>query len=261
MPSATFEFFEAIAEELCSEPSRVITRSGFQLNEEQAPLLDNLKEETKSATSEQAMQAAIAKLDKHFKSKHSTIPFKYTVETGFFEALDLPFLQFIMQMRNIRSIGKRSRDFEVEVMKKLSGRVTGSLHRVGHPRDVKRKSSEFNDHLKTLGFKGNVLLGKEKDGGLDILWVLPIGSVPHQPIVSVQCKNGEFDIGEGDKSVGAGSRSLATHAGLQGHVHVPCVLFNDYLYPEMITAKPLNFVPLGLTDLSSAVEFLTTVAI
>jgi len=49
----------------------------------------------------------------------------------------------------------------------------------------------FNEHLRTLGFDRPVALGWDKDGGLDILWLLPIGSIPHRPIVSVQCKNGE----------------------------------------------------------------------
>jgi len=102
------------------------------------------------------------------------------------------------------------------------------------------------------------LLGQEKDGGLDILWELPIGSIPHRPLISVQCKNGEFDLGQADQSVGAGSRSLALLRGLQGNVHVPCVLFNDYIFPSIVVSKPMNFVPLGLSDLAR-LETLVTV--
>jgi hypothetical protein len=57
-----------------------------------------------------------------------------------------------------------------------------------------------------------------------------------------------------DQSVGAGSRSFSQHSGLQPSVHVPCVLFNDYIYPEILTTKQLNFVPLGLTDLAPVTE-------
>ena len=119
--------------------------------------------------------------------------------------------------------------------------MTGSLHRVGFPRTQRPKRAEFNAYLKTIGFAEDVALGKEKDGGLDILWALPIGTIWHRRIVSVQCKNSEFDIEDGDVSVGAGNRSLGQHRRLQPSVHVPCVLYNDYLYPQVVTPKAMVF--------------------
>jgi hypothetical protein len=247
---SAFEFFEVIAEELSVEESRVLTRKDLQLNPEQAPLLDELKDEMESQTTEDAIRSAVEHLAVHFQSKGSELPFAYDEPTGRFEATDLEFLRFVRDTSGIRSLGKRSRDFEMSVLQRLGRRVTGALHRVGFPRDHKKRRGAFNEHLKQLGFNGQVLLGHEKDGGLDILWELPLGAVPHRPIVSVQCKNGEFDIGQADQSVGAGSRSLAQHRGLQPSVHIPCVLFNDYIYPTIVVNKPLNFVPLGLSDLS-----------
>lgn len=194
---------------------------------------------------------AVKKLKEHFDSKGSRLPFEYVPATGIFTATDAEFLSFVSEMKDIRSIGKRSRDFECSVATRLGQRATGSIHRVGFPRDKKKNRGDFNAHLQTLGFGEPVSLGKEKDGGLDILWLLPIGSMPHRPIVSVQCKNGEFNMEAADISVSAGSRSLAQHTGLQGPVHVPCVLFNDYVNPQILTTKKLNFVPLGLTDLTA----------
>lgn len=246
-----FEFFEAVAEELSVQQSRVLTRKDLQLNQEQAPLLDELKDETEASTTEDAIKMAVEFLDEHFKSKGSRLPFSYDHVTGRFEALDLPFLEFVRDTSGIRSLGKKSKDFELGVLQRLGERATGSLHRVGHPREHRTLRTQFNEYLRRLGFDGNVLLGQEKDGGFDILWALPLGSIPHRPIVSVQCKNSEFDIGQADESVGSGSRSLAKHLGLQVGVHIPCVLFNDYIHPKMIVQKPLNFVPLGLSDLSA----------
>ena len=40
-----FEFFEIVAEELSAQYSRVLTRKDLQLNQESAPLLDELKDE------------------------------------------------------------------------------------------------------------------------------------------------------------------------------------------------------------------------
>jgi predicted Holliday junction resolvase-like endonuclease len=250
MPTPLFEFFETIAEELSSEESRVITREDLQVKDEESLLLDELKREMKATSTEEAIQRAVDVLRQHFEAKGSSLPFEYDPETGRFTAIDHDYLEFVKDMSNIRSINTKSRDFECGVATRLSQRATGSIHRVGHPRDLKRRSADFNAHLKTLGFSRPVLLGRDKDGGFDILWLLPVGTIPHRPVVSVQCKNGKFNMEVADQSVGAGSRSFSQHSGLQPSVHVPCVLFNDYIYPEILTRKQLNFVPLGLTDLA-----------
>jgi len=261
MPAPLFEFFEVIAEEISSESSRVISRAQFEIDGQEAPLLDDLKREMRASSTEEAMQRAVEGLREHFAGKGAKLPFDFDPATGRFTALDHEFLEFIKNMRSIRSIGKRAQDFERGVAVRLGTRATGTVHRVGHPRTHKKGKASFNAYLKKLGFARPVLLGKEKDGGFDILWLLPIGTIPHRPIVSVQCKNGEFDIEEADRSVGAGSRSLGQHAGLLPDVHVPCVLFNDYIYPQRLTAKPLNFVPLGLTDLAGLVQKISVVCI
>jgi len=251
MPSALFRFFEVVADELSAKASRVLTRENLRISDEESPLLDELREEMEAASSEAAMECAVEQLKEHFSEMVSNLPFTYERGTGTFRATDSEFLAFVKDMSDIRSIGKRSRDFECTVAERLGRRATGTIHRVGFPRDEKGTKAEFNAYLHTLGFERPVLLGKEKDGGLDILWFLPIGAAPHQPIVSVQCKNGEFDIAAAHASIGAGSSSLSQYTGLQPGVHVPCVLFNDYIYSKMLTAKPLSFVPLGLSDLAT----------
>jgi len=261
MYSPLFEFFEIIAEELSTESSRILTRSDLQVRDEDSPLLEELKREMAASSVEEAIEYAVDALRTHFESKGGTLPFEYDSTTGRFTARDPEFLSFIKDMSSIRSISKRSRDFEYTIAEHLGRRATGSVHRIGHPRDTRKKSKDFNAYLRTLGFARPVLLGKEKDGGLDILWLLPFGTIPHRPIVSVQCKNGKFNIADADASIGAGSRSFSQHAGLQPSVHVPCVLFNDYIEPSGLTTKQLNFVPLGLTDLTPltrtiAVEFI-----
>jgi hypothetical protein len=251
MIKPVFEFFEIIAEELCSEPSRIITSISLQANKEVSTLLDDLQAELNVGTSEEAMDVAVRKLQDHFAIKSAEMPFSYDANTGRFEAVDLTFLQFVRQMSNIRSVGKRSRNFECTVAERLGLRATGHIHRVGHPRDTKKTKKAFNAHLRLLGFRFPVLLGSEKDGGLDILWMLPFGSLPHIPFVAIQCKNGVFNVEEADKSLGAGRRSLSQHGGLQADIHVPCVLFNDYISAESVSKKAMNFVPLGLTDLAT----------
>jgi len=253
MPGALFEFFEIVAEELSADGNRVIVREDLRINNEESPLLDALKREMKASSTEEAVQKAVDALRIHFEAKGSRLPFDYDPTSGRFSIVDGEFLKFVREMSSIRSLNIKSRNFECTVAQWLGKRATGNIHRVGHPRDTKKSKAAFNEHLRSLGFERPVLLGRDKDGGFDILWVLPLGTVPHRPFVSVQCKNGLFNMGEADKSVNTGSRSLSQHAGLQERVHVPCVLFNDYIYPGMLTRKQLNFVPLGLTDLAAMV--------
>src|SRR5690348_33632 len=104
-----FEFLEVVAEELSVEESRVLTRRDLQLSEEQAPLLDELKEETERATTEEAISAAVAFLGAHFASKGSLPPFEYDELTGRFTATDVEFLTFVKDTRSIRSLGKKSK--------------------------------------------------------------------------------------------------------------------------------------------------------
>jgi len=251
MPGPLFEFFEIIAEELSIHGSTVITTDSIKAKDQDSSLLDDLKRAVKASSAEEAIKVAVEELRKHFKAKGSELPFAYAPATGVFTAKDSAFIAFVNDMSLIRGAGKRSRDFECRVTDRLRSRATGAIHRVGHPRDIKKKKAEFNAHLQTLGFGRPVLLGKEKDGGFDILWQLPLGTTRHRPLVSVQCKNGKFDMGAAQASVGVGSISLSQHDGLQPSVHVPCVLFNDYLDPQRLTKKQLNFVPLGLSDLAS----------
>jgi hypothetical protein len=257
MPSSLFLFFEAVADELTQENSRVLTRITMERDDKHSSLFDDLRQDLNAASAEHALDLAIKNLTAHFYSKGGVLPFEYEASTGRFKATDVDYLTFVSAMSNIRSIGTRAIEFELGVLARLQLRLTGSIHRVGFPRQFRKNKREFNQYLQELGFNGNVLVGQEKDGGFDILWMPPLGSLPHRPIVSVQCKNGAFDLDEAYISVGSGSRSLCQHAGLQSGVHVPCVLFNDYFSPERVTAKQLNFVPLGLSDLSALSKLMT----
>lgn len=250
MPAPIFELFEFIAEELSVIVSVIITHKDFVNDDKDSPLIDSLMKSLKAASAEDTIPCAVRKLHEHFEAKDAKLPFEYEPVTGRFTAVDSEFLSFVNDMKEIRTIGRQARVFERTVASRLSKRATGSIHRVGFPRDTKRTKAQFNKYLTTLGFERPALFGKEKDGGFDILWLLPVGTIPHRPIVSVQCKNGEYNKDEALISVVTASESLSQHSGLQHQVHVPCVLFNDYISPEMLGPKQMNFVPLGLTDLA-----------
>jgi hypothetical protein len=247
MLTPTFRFFEAICGELADDGSRVVTREDFEARQADAPLLNELKEEHGKANSFDAMLSAVDVLSAHFATKQSALPFSLDTISGRFSALDNAYIDFIEEMYNIRSNGKKARDFEIKISARINGRTTGAIHRVGHPRTASRSRSEFNAHLALLGFNGKVLIDpKEKDGGLDILWFLPLGSHHHRPVVSIQCKNSPLKKSDIERPpTGTTSASLSCHKGLQSKVHMYCVMFNDYIDSKFLPPKPLDFVPLG----------------
>ncbi len=253
MPAPLFAFFEAVADELFPAPSKVITREDMKGDDDSAAIFDDLKEAMEVASTSEAAAKAVEQLEAHFAARGSALPFTYDAATARFTVVDGPYLAFIREMKRIRGLGLHSRTFECQVAERLSLRATGGIHRVGHPRDTKKTQAQFNKHMKTLGFEGRVLYGQEKDGGLDILWKLPLGAVPHSPLVSLQCKNSVIDMKDAYASVTAGGISLGVHTGLQPGVHVSCVVFNDYIQRSRLSPKALNFVPLGLTDLAAPV--------
>jgi hypothetical protein len=251
MPSPLFQFFEMVAEELTLEPSRVLTALDFDPPGNDASVLDELREQLGAMTNDDAISAAVACLEEHFKARGSQLPFSYDATSSRFCAVDKEYLKLVTEMREIRGQGKDSRTFELSVMGRVKNRVTGALHRVGHPRDTLKMQKQFNTYLSDLGFDGHVLTGREKDGGLDILWELPIGAKPHRPLVSLQCKNSTYKLEDGDASCGATKRSLDNHKGLMADVHVLCVFFNDYITSDLLpNRKRMQWVPLGLSDLS-----------
>jgi hypothetical protein len=260
MFKASFELFEVVCSELDRKNSTVLTTKGFSLDRVD-DIFQDLKREFNETGEEEAINKAISALEQHFHAKGAELPFHFDRETREVSPCDPEFIAFISRMSEIRTIPKASREFELDVTQRLSARLTGLIHRVGWPRAEKQGREAFLKHLETLGFRKGVVVGREKDAGLDILWLPPLGAIPHRPLVSVQCKNSWFDLDEADRSLGPTTRSLGCHGGLLHSVHLCCVLFNDYVESCSLGEKPLNFVPLGLSDLATFENLVETVVL
>src|SRR5689334_17524326 len=128
MPAPIFEFFEVVVDELTVHTSSVITPDSLKAKDKDSSLVDDLKRDLKAQT--------------------SRLPFDFQASTALFVATDSDFLNFIKNMSRIRSVGKRSKEFECGVAQQLHKRVSGDIHRVGHPRDVKKTKKAFNAHLE-----------------------------------------------------------------------------------------------------------------
>jgi hypothetical protein len=243
-----FELFEAICSELRTQEERIITEGVLSPEER-----EDLMNEVKVPEEHDAFARALEQLALHFAQKGSKLPFIYNLTTGRFKAVDKSFIKFVTDARSIRGSAQPSaKQFEVHACRRLADRVTGTLYRVGWPRSKKKGRAAFVGLLKKIGFEGNVLEANDKDGGLDIIWLPPMGAIPLRPIVSLQCKNSSFDREEAFSSVGRAVGTIGRHSHLvAAGTYICFVIFNDYIDDTFHgKAKGWGFIPLGLTDLA-----------
>ena len=262
----TFQFFEDVCCELYFSNEAVLPEDTFlssvdEFGNRNEDFLRDLQDEYKELDPHAAVPRALLALREHFKARGSDLPFTYDLPTRSFTVVDRPYVEFVAKASGMRGVRGKSRAFEIATANRLSKRGIGSFHRTGWPRSKNKKVKEFNEYLRSLGFDNRVVFGKEKDGGFDILWMLPLGAVPHRPILSFQCKNGSYDIKNASASNVTTEMSFGCHQGLLERVHTLCVVFNDYIEERMLSTKPFPFVPLGLSDLAEPLVPLTNVAV
>lgn len=255
----TFEFFEIVCGELDSRQRCVLTPQDLSdlAEEEDDPdvedIIDALREEHAASTSQIAISRAVEHLKKHFSARGSALPFQYNEKRSSFSRIDTEFIRFVARGREIRGgTDESAREFEVLTTQRLKKRLTGPLHRVGWKRTLHTRPPQFLKYLKQFGFDDRVVYGQEKDAGLDIVWLPPLGAVPIRPIVSLQCKNGWFDRDVGRTAFSRMNETVGCHTHMAGSgLHLSCVIFNDYIEPDDIGTKPCSFMPLGISDLAS----------
>jgi hypothetical protein len=247
--SPAFELFEGLCSELAARPEQTITEDDLTPG-----LIEDLKRHFAQTESARAYLQALESLKDHFEERSAGLPFEVDLEKREFRATDLDYIEFVAFARASRSVsGQVAKEFETRILDRLRLRVTGDLRCVGAPRATKSRKKDFQEYLESLGFSKSCLDPRDKDGGLDILWSLPIGAVPLQPIVSVQCKNSYFDEDEANRSVGRAKATMRRHSHLVAD-HLSVVVFNDYIDSVEFVGRAVgwSFVPLGITDLASA---------
>lgn len=247
MPTPTFELFEDICNELLLRDEAVLPEDELLSDDR----LRELQDEYHGVGPDVVVAKALTTLKAHFAARGSDLPFNYDLPTRTFTVVDREYIQFVATASSIRGVGKQSRTFEEATTQRLSMRASGVFYRVGWPRGTRKRRQQFVTYLRRLGFNNRIIFGREKDGGLDILWLLPLGAVPHRPVVSIQCKNASFNTADADQSNGPARRSLDCHRALQINVHTLCVVFNDYIEHRFLGPKRYDFVVLGLSDLAS----------
>ena len=248
MSNPAFDLFEEICTELSGKGESVLIDDDFS-----PETLEGIKRSFQEPATTSAVAKALDYLREHFKNRGSTLPFTYDLTTGRVTALHREYIEFVSDAQVQRSKDKESKNFEIATAKCLAARLTGTLRRVGWPRNKHKKPSELSSYLHVhLGFRKDVLVGNDRDGGFDVLWLPPLGAVPFPAIVSLQCKNSPYDRQDGLASVGRAEQSLHrhSHASAEG-THLHCVIYNDYIDSRfMERSRDVGFVPLGISDLA-----------
>jgi hypothetical protein len=143
---------------------------------------------------------------------------------------------------------KSAKEFENLVTMQLSKKLTGQVLCVGYPRKQKAVAL-FREELKDLG----VNLGGVKrinDGGLDILWLPPLGRKSEIPFANFQCKNTETLGDDVIKSVSDARKTLKRHELFTQSEFLIFVVVNTYLEPKMVKdSSGRGCVYLGLPEL------------
>lgn len=216
-------------------------------------LVDDLMGKYSTTSRREAYDSGLAELRQHFEQKDSRLPFDCDLSTKEFRTTDPSYISFIAAVANKRGNGgDDAREFEVKTADRLARRVTGAVYRVGAPRKRLARKREFVPYLQALGFDRNCLEARDRDGGLDILWLPPLGTVPLRALVSVQCKNSLFDEADASRSVARAKRTFQRHSNVRGSNHLYFVVFNDYIDKRYVgRACGWTFIPLGLSDLSA----------
>jgi len=252
MPAPVFEFFETLCSDLKDVDEFVLTDRVLS-----EALVPQLQHYFQRPAFEDYVAAAIGWLQRHFAVKTSVFPFAFHPDTGIVRCQDRNYIDFICAARDARGDRARAKGFEDAIGTRLVRRLrAGNVYNVGWPRERRRKRAEFIEYLGTLGFEDDALRPRDKDGGLDLLWLPALGSIPIRPIVLFQCKNGLVNPGsirEANNSAVFASRVIHHHSHMRSHgVYMSFVIFNDYLDREIEDlVAGLQYAPLGLSDLGN----------
>src|SRR5882724_5685055 len=119
MPTAKFELFEAICEELEERDTFVLT-TGYFVADAADDTFAELRRQFNETSNDTAIDRAIASLSQHFAARNSKLPFGFDPLTRRFWSEDRDYLGFIARVREFRAApGATAKQFEKEVTKRL----------------------------------------------------------------------------------------------------------------------------------------------
>lgn len=237
----SFSIFELMTEEATN-------RGGEWLFEyDELDRAGELQNEFKIKTLEGAIRALKPFLEQYFAERNIEQVIEITLTPPKVKILSVAGAKFILASKALRGNSKSGKRFEDLVANQLSRKLNGQVMSVGYRQ--RQGVAAFRSTLKELGVD---LTGAKylKDGGLDVIWLPPLGKKSEIPFMNFQCKNTET-IGDDVKgSVSDARKHLHSHQLFRPDDFLIFAVFNTYLDPKMVKdSKGRGCVYLGLPEL------------
>jgi hypothetical protein len=222
---ASFHIFELMTEEASNRGGEWL----FQYDELERA--GELQKEFKAKTTTEAVEKLKPFLDQYFTERNLEPLIEITLSPPKAKIVSTEAARFILASKALRGNSKRGKEFEDLVADQLCQKLRGQVMSVGYRQQG--GISAFRNELKSLGVD---LAGVKyvKDGGLDVIWLPPLGKKSEIPFASFQCKNTET-IGDDIKSsISDARKTLKRH-----HLFMPndfplFVVINTYLDQKAI---------------------------
>lgn len=238
----SFSAFETMLEEAQN-------RQGSWLFEyEEIDRISELQEEFKTTTPEKAIKELRRFIESYFEERNLAPILQISLNPPCATIIAPEGARFILAARSFRGRVKSAKDFESLVATQLSKKLTGQVMCVGYPRKQKPVAL-FRGEMNGLGIN---LDGVKRinDGGLDVLWLPPLGKKAEIPFVNFQCKNTETLGDDVIKSVSDARKTLKRHELFTQSEFLIFAVVNTYLEPKMVRDSfGRGCVYLGLPEL------------
>jgi hypothetical protein len=237
----SFSIFELMTEEAFNRGGEWL----FQYDELERA--GELQKEFKAKTTKEAIQALKPFLEQYFTERNVEQVIEITLAPPKVKILSAEGAQFILASKALRGNPQSGKRFEDLVACQLSRKLTGQVMSVGYRQ--RNGVPKFRAALKDLGIDLSGVTHL-KDGGLDVIWLPPLGKKSEIPFLNFQCKNTET-IGDDVKgSVSDARKSFHSHHLFKPEDFLIFAVFNTYLDPKKVKdSKGRGCVYLGLPEL------------
>ena len=237
----SFSIFELMTEEATNRGGEWL----FQYDE--LDRAGELQKQFKVKSVEAAIRALKPFLEQYFRERNVEQVIEISLAPPKVKILSTEGAKFILDSMSLRGKAKAGKSFEDLVASQLSRKLTGQVMSIGYRQ--RQGVPAFRNTLKELGI--DLTNAKHlKDGGLDVIWLPPLGKKSEIPFLNFQCKNTET-IGDDVKgSVSDARKHLHSHHLFRPDDFVVFAVFNTYLDPKMVKdSKGRGCVYLGLPEL------------
>lgn len=244
---ASFSAFETMVEE-------ALNRGGKWLFEfEEIDRIGELQTQFKVRNPALAIKALKSFIRKYFEERRLLPVLEITLDPPAVRIFSREGAEFLMAAKALRGDKTAGKQFEDLVAKRLAAKLTGRVMNVGYPRRH-CPTADYMEQLRELGIDASKFK-KIKDGGMDVIWIPPLGKKSEIPFLNFQCKNTEVIGNDVKISLNDFRRTSNRHELFTNSEFLVFIVVNTYLDKRLIEASSKRgYVCLGLPELLASVD-------